>query len=298
MDSSSIPKLPFRPHDAHKGLFGHGVLIGGVKGLSGAIAIAGMSCLRSGAGLVTVAVPECCHAIVATLDPHYMTLPLPCDLAGSFSAEAESKLSTFLQPATRQYKPCVAIGPGLGRSEASDKMVTNLFESSPYSLVVDADGLNALSESRVWERLIRGDSNPNPWERILTPHPGEWERLSGVPATDREGQISAAKSIAAQTHCIIVLKGNKTVITDGAQCFVNSTGNASMAVGGSGDCLTGIITALVCQKMSGIDAARLGTYLHGLAGDLAHTELETPSTLAMDLIRFLPAAFRALKSKQ
>ncbi len=298
MDFSNIPELPSRPIDAHKGLFGHCILIGGAKGMSGAIAIAGMACSRAGAGNVTLAVPECSHGIVAMLDPHYMTLPLPCDSDGRLSAEAECKLTTFLQRASNLRKICIAIGPGLGRSESSDNIVAQLFESIPHTLVVDADALNSLSESRIWKRLLCGKISPNPVLRILTPHPGEWERLSGVSATDREGQVSAAQSIAARTNCIVVLKGNQSVITDGGRCFVNTTGNASMAIGGSGDCLTGMIAALVCQGMLGIDAARLGTHLHGLAGDLAHDELGTPSTLAKDLIRFLPNAFRRLKAEK
>jgi len=130
--------------------------------------------------------------------------------------------------------------------------------------------------------------------RILTPHPGEWERLSGVKAKDRAGQIVAAHDFAARTKCIVLLKGNQSLITNGEESFTNATGNASMAVGGSGDCLTGIIAALICQGMNGMDAARLGAHLHGLAGDLAHEEIGTPSTLALDLIQFLPAAFRQL----
>ena len=127
---------------------------------------------------------------------------------------------------------------------------------------------------------------------MLTPHPGEWERLCGVSAKDRAGQVAAANELAARTKCIVLLKGNQTFITNGKDSFINSTGNASMAVGGSGDCLTGIIAALVCQGMDGMDATRLGAHLHGLAGDIAHEELGTPSTLATDLVRYLPDAFR------
>ena len=256
--------------------------------MTGAISIAGMACLRSGAGLVTLAVPNNSQGIVASLDPNYMTLPLPCDSNGRLISIAQSVLSSHLGRAT-----CVAIGPGLGRSEASDGIVTDLFEKFDGPIIVDADGLNALSASNAWTQRDQRESLPEA-SRILTPHPGEWERLSGVSAKDRVGQTEAAKSIAARNKCIVVLKGNRTVITDGKGSFTNATGNASMAVGGSGDCLTGIIAALVCQGMACMDAARLGAYLHGRAGDLAHEELGTPSTLATDVIRFLPAAFRSL----
>jgi len=285
MAQQDLPMLTPREPTAHKGKFGHALLIGGATGMTGAIAIAGMACLRTGAGLVTLAVPQNSHAIVASLDPNYMTLPLPCDASGRLISVAKSVLSDHLKRAS-----CVAIGPGLGRSEASDEIVTDLFENFEGPMILDADGLNALSESETWKQKCR----PNDALRILTPHPGEWERLSGVSAKDRAGQMESANRIAAQTQCIVLLKGNQTLITSGKESFVNSTGNASMAVGGSGDCLTGMIAALVCQGMASIDAARLGAHLHGLAGDLAHEELGTPSTLAVDLIQFLPAAFRSL----
>ncbi len=281
--------LPPREPTAHKGSFGHALLIGGATGMTGAIAIAGMACLRTGAGLVTLAVPQNSQAIVASLDPNYMTLPLPCDSTGRLISVARSRLTGHLERAT-----CVAIGPGLGRSEASDGIVTDLFEKFEGPLIVDADGLNALSESNTWRQWDRIEKRPNGTLRILTPHPGEWERLSGVSAKDRVGQMESAKTFAARIKCIILLKGNQTLITNGQDSFINSTGNASMAVGGSGDCLTGMIAALICQGMACLDAARLGAYLHGLAGDLAHSELGTPSTLATDLIRFLPTAFRSL----
>ena len=292
MVPQDLPMLPPREPTAHKGTFGHALLIGGATGMTGAIAIAGMACLRTGAGLVTLAVPQNSHAIVASLDPNYMTVPLPCDASGRLISVAKSVLSGHLERAS-----CIAIGPGLGRSEASDEIVTDLFENFQGPMILDADGLNALSESDIWTQMSRRETRPNNALRILTPHPGEWERLSGVAAKDRAGQMESANKIASRTHFIILLKGNQTFITNGKESFINSTGNASMAVGGSGDCLTGIIAALVCQRMECINAVRLGAYLHGLSGDLAHDELGTPSTLAVDLIQFLPAAFRVLAKK-
>lgn len=289
MINQKIPRLPPRSFDAHKGSFGHALLIGGATGMTGAIAIAGISCLRMGAGLVTLGIPQCSHFVVASFDPNYMTSPLPYDSDGRLSSEAEIALSPLLTRAS-----CCAIGPGLGRSDASDRIVASIFENFEGPLLVDADGLNALRESRIWQGIVRGTTPPINQLRILTPHPGEWERLCGVSAKDRIGQVAAANAFAARAKCIVLLKGNQTLVTNGKDSFVNSTGNASMAVGGSGDCLTGIIAALVCQGMDGMDAARLGAHLHGLAGDIAHEELGTPSTLAMDLIRFLPDAFRRL----
>ena len=287
MINQEIPRLPPRALDAHKGSFGHALLIGGATGMTGAISIAGIACLRMGAGLVTLGVPQCSHLIVAALDPNYMTLPLPCDSAGRLNSDATIAMSPLLSRAS-----CVAIGPGLGRSVASDRIVAELFENFEGPLLVDADGLNALSESKIWQEIVRGTTPPINRLRILTPHPGEWERLCGVSAKDRAGQVAAANDLATRTQCIVLLKGNQTLITNGKESFINRTGNASMAVGGSGDCLTGILAALVCQGMNGMDAARLGADMHGLAGDIAHEELGTPSTLATDLIRYLPDAFR------
>ncbi len=289
MINQEIPRLPPRALDAHKGSFGHALLIGGATGMTGAISIAGIACLRIGAGLVTLGIPQCSHIVVASFDPNYMTLPLPCDSDGRLNSDAEIALSLLLNRAS-----CVAIGPGLGRSDASDRVVASLFQNLEGPLLVDADGLNALSESKFWQEIVRGTIPPINRLRILTPHPGEWARLCGVSAKDRAGQVAAANDLAARTKCIVLLKGNQTLITNGKDSFINSTGNASMAVGGSGDCLTGILAALVCQGMDGMDAVRLGAHLHGLAGDLAHEELGTPSTLATDLIRYLPAAFRKL----
>ena len=284
-----LPVLPIRPPDSHKGTFGHAFLIGGARGMTGAIAIAGMACLRAGAGLVTLGIPECNQPLVASLDPNFMTLALPNNSEGRLGLGAGAIMSDLLSRAK-----CVAIGPGLGRSHDSDAIVAELFATHQGTLIVDADGLNALSDSNTWRELVTGKTLLNMPTRIITPHPGEWERLSGTLASDRGAQIESAKRLAAQTKCTILLKGHGTCITNGTESFINATGNPSMAVGGNGDCLTGIIAALICQGMSGMDASRLGAHLHGLAGDLAHAELKTPSSLATDLIRFLPQAFAVL----
>jgi NAD(P)H-hydrate epimerase len=293
MQSKELPILPPRQLDAHKGMFGHALLMGGSVGMAGAISIAGMACMAAGAGRVTLGIPQVNYSIVASYHPAYMTWPLPCDSRGRLTDSAMVELKEPLSQAT-----CIAIGPGLGRSGSSDAIVEELFDRGLLPMVLDADALNALSETKVWRRRNRsGVISPlkSP-TRILTPHPGEWERLSGVAASDRAAQTAAAIEIASRTHCIVILKGHETFITDGSVSAVNRTGNAALAVGGSGDCLTGIVTALLCQGMAAIDAARLGVHLHGLAGDLAHQELGGPSVLATDVIRFLYAAFRQSKA--
>jgi NAD(P)H-hydrate epimerase len=253
--------------------------------MAGAISLAGKSCLRSGAGLVKLAVPECILNTVAGLEPSYMTVPLACDRAGRFRARSPRKLADFLDAAT-----CVACGPGLGRSKRLQSFVTSLYGSLTKPLVIDADGLNALAA------VDDGLANPA-GPRILTPHPGEFARLAKAPHDEkpsRDEQIAEAKQLAAAHGIVIVLKGHRTVITDGQQLAENTTGNPGMATGGTGDALTGIITALVCQGLSPFDAAVLGVHVHGLAGDLAAAELGQVSLIASDLLTYLPKAFQAV----
>jgi NAD(P)H-hydrate epimerase len=255
--------------------------------MAGAISLAGMACLRSGAGLVKLAVPECILDTVAGFEASYMTVPLACDDRGRIKLKSPRKLTEFLAPAT-----CVACGPGLGRSKRLQSLVRSLYESLPQPMVIDADGLNALAA------VEDGLANPG-GPRILTPHPGEFSRLRKCEAErsqSREEQVAAARELAAEHRIIIVLKGHHSVITDGSRAAENSTGNPGMATGGTGDVLTGIITALVCQSLSPFDAAVLGVHVHGLAGDLAAAELGEVSLIASDLLRFLPQAFRRLQS--
>lgn len=289
-----LPRLPARDVQAHKGSFGHALLVGGAPGMTGAISLAGMACLRSGSGLVSLAVPVASLQVVASLNPNYMTIPLECDLQGNLILACISRLDAAMARAT-----CVAIGPGLGRSQESDEIVLNLLKKATVPMVVDADALNALSSDPDWKDTLKtasqysqSDNGSVTPQRVLTPHPGEWQRLAGVSARDRSAQIDAANELARATCSTVVLKGHRTWVTDGHSAYENSTGNPSMATGGSGDCLTGMIAALICQGMSCFDAAVLGVYLHGLSADLAHEALGTPSTLATDLIDFLPGAFR------
>jgi NAD(P)H-hydrate epimerase len=282
----ALPHLPPRRPDAHKGDFGRALLIGGSRGMAGAISLAGMSCLRSGAGLVKLAVPECILDSVAGFEPSYMTVPLPCDRGGHIRLKSTGRISEFLKSAT-----CVACGPGLGRSKRLQLFVCELYQSLPQPMVIDADGLNALAAAD------DGLTNPG-GPRILTPHPGEFARLAKTPEGEkpsRDEQIATAKQLAAQHNIVIVLKGHRTIITDGSQTAENTTGNPGMATGGTGDVLTGIITALVCQGLSPFDAAVLGAHVHGLAGDIAAAELGQISLIASDLVHFLPNAYRALE---
>ncbi len=284
MGGNAIPVLEPRSKESHKGDFGRALLIGGSRGMAGAIAIAGMAALRSGAGLVRVALPDPILETVASMHPCLITQPLSSDLRGQIDLSARETLATLCENAT-----CVAVGPGMGRSLALDTIVLRLYQSTLCPLVLDADGMNAIPQALSRTPKAAG-------ARILTPHPGEFERFTRVSSKDREKQTATAISIAKENRIIIILKGHETVITDGETTTINKTGNPKMAVGGSGDCLTGIITALICQGLQPLAAAQLGVALHGLAGDTAARKLGCPSVLATDLIDSLPDAFAALKA--
>jgi ADP-dependent NAD(P)H-hydrate dehydratase len=280
--TGDLPQLPPRPAASHKGDFGRALFIGGSRGMSGAIALAGMASLRSGAGLVTLAVPDVCLETVAGFDPNYMTVALPCDPHGRLISSATSPLQPFIAQAT-----CIGLGPGIGRSRDLSEFVRELYTTLPQPVVVDADGLNALATHADG---LAGRNGP----RIITPHPGEFRRLlKRDRLTDRDS-VKCAEQIAKRHDLVVVLKGHRTLVTDGTTTTRNATGNPGMATGGSGDVLTGIITALLCQGLAPLAAARLGVHVHGLAGDLAAEELGQVSLIAHDLIRYLPKAFLRL----
>ncbi len=275
-----LPRLPPRKPDAHKGDFGTALIIGGSRGMAGAAAMAGMAALRGGAGLVRLAVPEPCLDTIAGFEPSYMTAPLPADGDGRIALAAWDRIVELAKPAT-----VVACGPGLGRSPDLDLLVVRLYQEIAKPMVFDADALNALAAAEV----LACPGGP----RILTPHPGEFARLVGR-KLDGDARQEAAVELALRCRVVVVLKGHRTLVTDGHSRAINTTGNPGMATGGSGDVLTGLVTALACQHLDPFDAARLGVHLHGLAGDLAAEELGQASMVASDLIRYLPKAFRAM----
>lgn len=248
--------------------------------MSGAIALAGMAACRGGAGLVTLAVPDAILEVVAGFEPSYMTVPLACDAEGRLHASAIAQLERVTSVAS-----VVACGPGLGRSDGVTACVQRLYRTRTQPLVLDADGLNALAGG------LAGAAGP----RVLTPHPGEFRRLLGDLAAEPSIDILREHAIrlAAEHGVVVVLKGHRTLITDGARRTFNSTGNPGLATGGAGDVLTGLIGALLGQGLEPFEAAQLGTHLHGLAGDLAAAALGPNSMIARDLLEYLPAAFQA-----
>lgn len=281
MNPPPLPQLPPRLPDSHKGDFGSALLIGGSRGMAGAVAMSGMAALRGGAGLVRLAVPLVCQDVVAAFEPSYMTLGLPADAAGRINLAGRDLLAEQLEKAT-----AIGCGPGLGRSAELDELVEWLYCEAKSPGVFDADALNALATR---PEALRHPGGP----RILTPHPGEFQRLIGaatrLPRDDLERQ---AVRLAAEAGVVVLLKGHRTLVTDGQQQAHNVTGNPGMATGGAGDILTGLATALLCQRMAPFDAARLAAHLHGLAGDLAAQEQGQISLIASDLLRWLPAAFQ------
>jgi len=278
----SIPRLPKRNEDAHKGQFGRALLVGGSRGMTGAMALAGMATLRSGAGLVTLAVPSVCVEAVAAHDPCYMTLALPDDSRGRLAGAAAQRILELAERFT-----VLACGPGLGGSDAMDELVRTLYARLSQPMVFDADGLNALA------RHPEGLADPA-GPRVLTPHPGEFQRLVGRKISDGGERRELAVQMAARHGVVVVLKGHRTLVTDGAHSFRNTTGNPGMATGGSGDVLTGVVTALLCQGLSALDAARLGVYAHGWAGDLAAERHSQVGMTPVDIVDCLPNVWQRL----
>lgn len=278
-----LPQLRDREANSHKGDYGRALVVGGSLGMAGAPALAGMACLRSGAGLVSVATPRTVQATVASFCPAYTTHALADD--GEHLADQAGHVLTKLL----REVDAAAIGPGLGRSEAVAALV-NAAWSIPTPMVVDADGLNALAAMRKQRSAPAGP-------RVLTPHAGEFARLSGKPLDDpdddavrRDRAAELARSIKG-SDTVVLLKGARTVVTDGERYAVNTTGNPGMATGGTGDVLTGVITALLAQGLGAFDAARLGAHVHGLAGDLAAAKLGEIALTAPDLVDFIPEAW-------
>jgi len=278
-----LPRMPPRLRGASKRDFGRVVMVGGSAGMAGAPALAAMAALRSGAGLVELVVPETVVAIAAGFDPCVMTCGLPA-ADGEFASGTAASLTARLARAS-----AVAIGPGIGRSDAVRDLVASLWRHLACPAVFDADGLWALS--------LCGPLAEHAGPRLLTPHAGEMLRLlgrdpAGPEADDRPFLEAEARRMAADTGAVILLKGSGTLITDGRCEARNTTGNPGMATAGTGDVLTGVAAALLAQGMSPFEAARLAAWVHGRAGDAAAADLGEVSMTARDLLDRLHVAFR------
>ena len=273
----TLIKTIFKPRNAfaHKGTFGHALLIAGSYGKMGAATLATRACLRSGAGLTSVYVPKCGYIILQVAVPEAMVL----------TDENETYLSTL--PAEIEKYSVIGIGPGIGTKDQTQKMLSFIARRYYKPVVIDADGLNCMAlQHHLLKQL--------PPYSILTPHPKEFDRLFGEHQNDFN-RIKTAIQSSAEFNVVIILKGHHTLVTTPTgKCYFNSTGNVGMAKGGSGDVLTGVITGLLAQGYTPEEAALLGVYLHGSAGDLAVKTLSKEALVATDLIRFLSPAFLKL----
>ena len=264
--------LPDRDENAHKGDFGKILLLCGSRGYTGAAALAAVGALRSGAGLVYLGVPESIYAIEAVKLTEAIVLPLP-DEGGKLGAAALPEILALLPK-----MDAVLIGCGLGQSEGTRAVVRRVLECFEGPVVVDADGINVLAGHM---DILRERHAPT----ILTPHAGEFARIGGDPAGDR---VTETVNFARKYGCILLLKGHNTVISDGTETYVNQTGNPGMAIGGSGDVLSGIIVSLLGQGIEPLTAAACGAWLHGAAGDICAQEIGQYGMLPTDMVEVLP----------
>lgn len=268
----ALSLLPNRRLNTYKGDYGRLLLLCGSVGCTGAAALAATGALRAGAGLVYLGVPESIYAIEATKLTEPIVFPLP---------EEDGKLSSKAIDDIAKLTPkidAILIGPGLGCSEETQKVVQWVLENFNGPVVLDADGINVMKEHK---DILRGRTSTT----IITPHEGEFIGLGGVTA---KGRMKGAVEMATDLGVIVVLKGNKSIITDGNIVYVNQSGNPGMAVGGSGDVLAGIITGLVGQRIKPLEAAACGTWLHGAAGDLCAREMGQYGMLPTDMLNVLP----------
>lgn len=264
--------LPDRDANAHKGNFGRVLLLCGSMGYTGAAALAAMGALRSGAGLVFLGVPESIYMIEAVKLTESIVFPLP-ERDGKLSAAAVELIIPLLN-----RTDAVLIGPGLGQSEGVSTTLKFVLQNFSGPIVVDADGINLLSAHK---DIVRGRTGPT----ILTPHLGEFKRIGGNVGADR---LEAAADAARQWNCIVLLKGHRTVISDGVNSYINTTGNPGMAVGGSGDLLAGILVSLLGQGIAPLEAAACAAWLHGRAGDICAKEMGQYGMLPTDMLHVLP----------
>lgn len=264
--------LPNRLPDSHKGNYGKILLLCGSRGYTGAAALAAMGALRTGAGLVYLGVPECIYAIEAVKLTEPVIQPLPSE-NGTYAVSSVKQVISMLDK-----KDAVLVGPGIGQSEGSLAVVQTVLEVFHGPVVLDADGINVLQQHKY---ILRERTAPT----ILTPHDGEFRRIGGILTSDR---IASAANLANDLGIIVLLKGSETIITDSKNCYLNSTGNPGMATGGSGDVLSGIITALLGFGIHPLEAAACGAWIHGAAGDVCAKEIGQYGMLPSDMLSVLP----------
>jgi hydroxyethylthiazole kinase-like uncharacterized protein yjeF len=278
--------VPPRVPESHKGDYGRVLIVAGSRGKTGAAHLAAVGALRSGAGLVTVATPVSCQAIVATMGPEYMTEALD-EVDGGIDPKGVERV-------LEMARDVIALGPGLGQASATRRFITALVDRATMPLVIDADGLNAFTENP--DRLAGREGR----DVIITPHPGEMARLVGMSTDEvQASRLEIARNFAVAHHVYVVLKGHRTLIaTPDERIFINPTGNPGMATGGTGDVLTGMIAAWLAQLLDAEAACKIAVYLHGMAGDLAEADEGEVAMTSADLAGHIGDAILELTARR
>ena len=284
--TKKLPKLNPRKRNSHKGSYGRVLVLAGSPGLTGAAYLCSKAALRSGSGIVTLGVPESLNSVMESKLTCVMTHPLPETKASTLSNKGKKKIMKLCES-----HDVVALGPGLSQQPETRELILWLIQNIDRNMVIDADGLNALSDKvNVLHKIKR--------HAVLTPHPGEMSRLGSAKNVQKERLGTATKFVQSiqkklnnEGKLTLVLKGDKTIVANSRKVYVNRTGNPGMATAGTGDVLTGIIASLIGQGYDVFDASQLGVYIHGLAGDIAAKKKGEHSMIASDIIECLPDAF-------
>jgi len=277
-----------RKLNSHKGDYGHLFIIGGSPGLTGAVCLSGISALRSGCGLVTIGIPESLNNIIETKLTEVMSKPFPETNQHTFSLKSVSPVLEFIE----EKADGVVIGPGISLNTETGKFVKEIIKRITKPLVIDADAIKLISlEIEILKNLKT--------KAILTPHPGEMSFLIKKDVHQIQKQrVFFAKNFAKEYGLILVLKGYKTIVTDGKNVYINKTGNPGMATAGTGDVLSGIIGSFLVQGIEPFISAKMAVYIHGLAGDFAKKIKGEISLIASDIIDFLPEVFKKLRGNR
>lgn len=270
-----------RRKDTHKGDYGHLFILGGSPGLTGAVCLAGNAAMRSGCGLATIGIPAGLNAIIEMKLTEAMSLPLPETPSGTFSAKAAGPALEFIN----NKADAVLIGPGISTLEETAEFVKEVIRQTEKPVIIDADAIKIIAGAK---QLLKKRKN----SLILTPHPGEMSFLTEIEVKEiQKNREENAKAFAQEYNVTVILKGHRTVITDGKNNCINLTGNPGMATAGSGDVLAGITGSFLAQGYPAFESAKYAAYIHGLAGDIAAKETGETSLIASDIIAKLPAAF-------
>lgn len=291
-----LPEFTPRKSDTHKGSYGRVLVLAGSPGMTGAAYLCSKAALRSGSGIVTLGIPESLNYIMEMKLTCVMTYPLPETKASTLSNKGRKEILNLCES-----HDVVALGPGLSQQPETKDLILWLIKNIDRTMVIDADGLNALADNVNVLYKIKQNA-------VLTPHPGEMSRLTGLGSvknvqkerlnTATQFVQSIQKELGDEKKIVLVLKGDKTVVADYGKVYVNHTGNPGMATAGAGDVLTGIIVSLIGQGFDVFDASQLGVYIHGLAGDIAAEKKGELSMIASDIIDCLPDAFIKYKKER